>query len=303
MPMNAEEKGALVRVASGLPVGAPERRIILTTLRLAGRGINEATFKSIVTAWRDEVVTHLPAKVSIFNDDGDSVVVRFEIGAGLQSTSDLYRGAIEALFTLLDDGSVKIAADIFLPKLTRSALIDLRNSMKNPVQSGGFVSSDVKQLLAMSSVWIKDVQDALTPYDKITPGSQGDVLAVLLRGVRATADKHLDVRVLKEVNLDLGEKARIIFLVPYRNVKMTVYLEHKSDESLTVECSVMRLSRSQVDMISRSNLFSHIIKDLEDIVKFKPYTVKNFDIDTKHLDDVMDVVEDWFKLVKKTIGA
>ncbi len=303
MSRSAVERDALIRVAAGLPPEAMERKIILSILKQAREVIDEATFKSLVDDWRADMVANLPAKVSIFEDSVDLVEVRFEIGMGQPKTSILYKAYIEMLFQHLDGGSVRISAGIHFPNWIPSAQIALKKSHKNPILTDAFVSSDLRQLRDMARVLIKDIQDALARLDLHLTSEAEAVFVPLLKVVRSDAAKSIRGRVIKEIHLAGSRNARIFIMVPNTPINVAVYMAQESVDSITLDCNIAGLSAGQIKEFLKSPLVGSTVKDpgLGLIVKFKSFTDPNHD--AKPSQKVMAVIESWFEMIKKTIGA
>lgn len=304
MSRSAVERDALIRIAAGLPPETMERKIILSSLKQADGVIDEATFKSLVDDWRADMVANLPAKVSIFEDSVDLVEIRFEIGMGQPKTSILYKAYIEMLFQHLDGGSVRISAGIHFPNWVPSAQIALKKSHKNPVLTDAFVSSDLRQLQGMARVLIKDIQSALAERCLHLSSGVESVFVPLLKVVRSEAAKSIRGRVTKEVHLAGSRNARIFIMVPNTPVKVAVYMTQESEESVTIDCNVIGLNAGQIHKILKNTLVLNAVKDpgLGPIVKFKLVTLQISDVKSRQ--EALDIiVEHWFELVKKTIGA
>lgn len=307
MPLSAEERDALIRVAASLPRGVMERRIILSSWVL--QPFYEAKFKSIVDIWKN-VVVDLPSKVvpSLSRFDTREANIRFEIGLGLPRTSSLYGGGVDISFELLEDGQIRIASSISIPKLSNAERSNLLRDLKSPIMNGGIVSSDERSLRDSSSSWLHDVQEALKPYGKSTSGVGFDVAMVLGNDIMRMLERMMKPSLVAVRPGSNGHESKVISAVPvsiHKSIKVVVELEHGSDETLTVNGRVIQLSPAQIEALLESNLVSGKMKEpmLGTAVKFKTHTSENLNVDTMHLDDSLDVVESWFKAIKKVLDS
>lgn len=308
MPLSAEERDALVRVAASLPRGTAERKIILSSWVL--QPFYEAKFKSIVDTWRSEVVSGLPSKVvpSLSRFDTHEASIRFEIGLGLPRTSSLYGGGVDISFELLDDGEIRIASSISLPKLSDTEMSNLLRSLKNPIMNGGIVSSDERYLRDVTGDWLDDVKDALGPYSKSTSGVGINVTKVIANGILKMSERMLKSSLVVVRPGSNGYDSKVVSMVPvsaHRNIAVVVELEHGSDEILIVNGRVVQLTLVQIEALLESRLVSGKAKEpmFGTAVRFKTRTFEDINVDTMNLDDILDVVESWFKAIKKVLDS
>lgn len=308
MPLSAEERDALVRVAASLPRGVRERRIILSSWVM--QSIYAERFKSIVDTWRGTVVSDLPSKVvpSLSRFDTREASIRFEIGLGLPRTSNLYGGGVDITFELLDDGEIRIASSISLPKLSDAEMSNLLRSLKSPIMNGGIVSSDERYLRDVTGDWLDDVKDALKPYSKSTSGVGINVTKVIANGILKMSERMLKSSLVVVRPGSNGYDSKVVSMVPvsaHRNIAVVVELEHGSDEILIVNGRVVQLTLVQIEALLESRLVSGKAKEpmFGTAVKFKTHTFEDINVDTMNLDDILDVVESWFKAIKKVLDS
>ncbi len=308
MPLSVEERKALIKVAASLPRGTAERKIILSSWVL--QPFYEAKFKSIVDTWKGTVVSGLPSKVvpSLSRFDTHEASIRFEIGLGLPRTSNLYGGGVDITFELLDDGEIRIASSISLPKLSDAEMSNLLRSLKSPIMNGGIVSSDERYLRDVTGDWLDDVKDALKPYSKSTSGVGVDVPRMLEKDIMRMSERML------KSSLDVvrpgsnGYESKVVSMVPvsaHRSIAVVVEIEHGLDETLTLNGRVVKLTPVQIEALLESRLVSGKAKEpmFGTAVRFKTRTFEDINVDTINLDDILDVVESWFKAIKKVLDS